>query len=624
MSKQFFHFTLGPVQTFVSQARRTRDLWAGSFLLSVLTGVAIKETLGQSTDNSILFPKPNKNFLDALAGKISIELPQQGNIPNRFKAEVSADFDPKKVTRAVQMAWQEITSNVLKQDLKYFKGWQDENQQIWDKQINFFWDMSWAITDDITDSSILDKRKNWRSHLQPVQYGTKCMIMAGYQELSAVSRPNAKKQKEFWHDLQKTIKSGKTDLRDGEMLCAISFVKRRFARNFSELNLTMPSGWKLTGWQVNYNVPSVQYMAAVHWIEQVLKSAKADNKVQVQVEQFFENAKSLIDRGETETKINCIEQQKERGIPPIENLDGGAFFSSVLENTQGAEKLQQSLNVLNKTTNVASSFYAILLMDGDSLGKHMSNQDSQNEISASLEKFTNKVDNIVKNNNGFLIYAGGDDVLALMPLEDALTCANELRLYYLYCFQSTKIPTTLSGAIEYVHIKTPLMTAIADAHPLLDDIAKDQTGRDSLAIRLQNPGNLTAQWSMPWAKVTDESGKIILESIASFIKENDKDTPNFSSKFIYSLRDKYAQFNFNGFSEQEIEDLILADYMQSSNSSTANLKNSRQLIQQLVSQMKPTFRVTDDKKTDSFKVDNQIKIDVGLIARFLAHKGVER
>ncbi|MBA5248658.1 MAG: hypothetical protein FE834_03865, partial [Gammaproteobacteria bacterium] len=27
------HFSLGPVQGFIGQARRTRDLWAGSFLL---------------------------------------------------------------------------------------------------------------------------------------------------------------------------------------------------------------------------------------------------------------------------------------------------------------------------------------------------------------------------------------------------------------------------------------------------------------------------------------------------------------------------------------------------------------------------------------------------------------
>lgn len=41
---QYFHITLGPVQGFVSQARRTRDFWAGSFLLSWLAAVAIKSS----------------------------------------------------------------------------------------------------------------------------------------------------------------------------------------------------------------------------------------------------------------------------------------------------------------------------------------------------------------------------------------------------------------------------------------------------------------------------------------------------------------------------------------------------------------------------------------------------
>ena len=36
---QTFQFTLGPVQGFVAQARRTRDFWAGSFILSWLSSV---------------------------------------------------------------------------------------------------------------------------------------------------------------------------------------------------------------------------------------------------------------------------------------------------------------------------------------------------------------------------------------------------------------------------------------------------------------------------------------------------------------------------------------------------------------------------------------------------------
>jgi hypothetical protein len=39
--RQVFRFHIGPVQGFIAQARRTRDLWAGSFLLSWLAAQAM-------------------------------------------------------------------------------------------------------------------------------------------------------------------------------------------------------------------------------------------------------------------------------------------------------------------------------------------------------------------------------------------------------------------------------------------------------------------------------------------------------------------------------------------------------------------------------------------------------
>ena len=44
MTERLLHFTLGPVQSFVAQARRTSDLWAGSLLLSWLAGQAMKRS----------------------------------------------------------------------------------------------------------------------------------------------------------------------------------------------------------------------------------------------------------------------------------------------------------------------------------------------------------------------------------------------------------------------------------------------------------------------------------------------------------------------------------------------------------------------------------------------------
>ncbi len=144
-----------------------------------------------------------------------------------------------------------------------------------------------------------------------------------------------------------------------------------------------------------------------------------------------------------------------------------------------------------------SPFYAVLLMDGDSLGKHMSEPSKQGLISAALNAFTGVVANIVSENNGFLIYAGGDDVLAVLPLEEAMDCALHLRHAYLQAFaeqrekayrDSPELEATLSGAIEYAHIKMPLTKVLRDAHGLLDGVAKDARGRDALAVRVWKPG----------------------------------------------------------------------------------------------------------------------------------------
>ena len=58
---RFLHFAIGPVQSFVGQARRTRDFFAGSFLLSWLAAVAMREV--QHHKGKILFPAPSEAFM---------------------------------------------------------------------------------------------------------------------------------------------------------------------------------------------------------------------------------------------------------------------------------------------------------------------------------------------------------------------------------------------------------------------------------------------------------------------------------------------------------------------------------------------------------------------------------
>src|SRR5690554_1267695 len=165
MAKQYFHLTIGPVQAFVAQARRTRDFWAGSFILSYLSSVAMSAVRQQQ--GKIEFPVPDENFLNWLESGSGDEgdKPKQGSVPNRFKAmevSVDEDFDPKAVVDAVQLAWYELAELVWKKDLSNIAGSDSPQREIWQRQINHFWEISWCLTEDASASNLLDRRKNWR------------------------------------------------------------------------------------------------------------------------------------------------------------------------------------------------------------------------------------------------------------------------------------------------------------------------------------------------------------------------------------------------------------------------------------------------------------------------------
>lgn len=270
-AQSIFQFTLGPVQGFVSQARRTRDFWAGSFILSWLSGVAmacIKEQGG-----NIEFPLPDDDYLSWLTTGTGEKRPQQGSIPNRFKAvqaTVPRDFHPEWVSEAVRGAWRALAETVWQGDLEGRVG--DATRVIWERQINQFWELSWVLSEQ-EEGNLLDRRKNWRSSVAPAEPGHKCMMMDGWQELSGVLKTNMGDVNAFWKKLRASGKKGmQTDLRDSEHLCALAFVKRRFARYFESVNYAMPDGkTRIFGWKVPSSVPSTSFLAAAPWIAEAIE-----------------------------------------------------------------------------------------------------------------------------------------------------------------------------------------------------------------------------------------------------------------------------------------------------------------------------------------------------------------
>lgn len=668
---QYFHFTLGPVQGFVAQARRTRDFWAGSFLLSWLSGVAMAAVRRQQ--GSIQFPVPPANYLEWIEGQCEGRPPRQGGIPNRFKsmrAQVTAEFDGHRVAMAVREAWQALAEHVWQCDrLDGVARFGSGTRAIWERQHRDFWDLSWVLTQDEHDSSVLDQRKNWRSHgFQMAEGGVKCMMMDGWQELSGAHRPGQhEKEQMFWQALRASGIGGiQTDLAEREQLCALAYVKRRFARHFATFEATLPgSGLRLKGWKLSPSVPSVAYMAAVHWLEALLRQGQPQ-----ELRELLHHAQTVsAERNEWDTQIRCLSEavpqwsssQAERQLLA---LDGQLFFEHVQLQPAAYGYDPHSMKAWRNALSdfghrhpglgAPSPFYAVLLMDGDSLGMHMSDPGKQTQISSALLNFTHgptpgqlgtvqgSVPEIVDRHNGFLIYAGGDDVLAILPLEDALACAAEVRQHYLRCFAHSGIETTISAAVEFAHVKTPLAQVLGDAHGLLDDVAKDGAGRDALAVQVWKTSGQVLQWAQPW-KVALQDGRsdapVVVQELAQRFDrpvrlDRTGHEVRFSSKFFFKIAEHFAVLNpADGknppiLTDAEAESLLAVDFWASADHREhLRLDDAVPLIRPLLAQCRPCQRRMENNRelpVERWHRSRRLEVDGALLVRFLATKGVDQ
>ena len=107
MSEHLLLVSLGPVQDFIAQARRTRDLWFGSHVLSEVSKAAAKAIAGH--DTTLVFPALDRGA-DALepcnqVRRAQGEMPY--NVANKLAAVVHAGADPGDVARAARAAARE-------------------------------------------------------------------------------------------------------------------------------------------------------------------------------------------------------------------------------------------------------------------------------------------------------------------------------------------------------------------------------------------------------------------------------------------------------------------------------------------------------------------------------------
>lgn len=267
MSEYLAIFQIGPVQEYISCAKRTQDFWAGSYILSYLSAVAIA-TVDNKLQNKIIYPVHDDDEL-VNAVKAKPEEPAEhdftsvkkyiGTLPNRFVAihderkKLIAILNESK--KNVIQAYQWLVSNVkLKLEKEAGKSCILDKKwnSIWERQSKDFIETCWAIYDINTSidyggnymnaERLFGSRKGIRDFKQIVpdgEPGEKCTLCGERQALIG----NTKLAKEFWKELVLSLVSSnyKYSFRENDRLCSTCVVKRLAPDIFFKASLSFPS-----------------------------------------------------------------------------------------------------------------------------------------------------------------------------------------------------------------------------------------------------------------------------------------------------------------------------------------------------------------------------------------------
>jgi len=95
MTSHLLALTVGPVQQFIAAARRTRDLWFGSYLLSEISKAAAKAVADEVGIDALIFPAP--------ASHVDLDRNTPLNVANIVLSEIG-DVDPSGVARKAKEA----------------------------------------------------------------------------------------------------------------------------------------------------------------------------------------------------------------------------------------------------------------------------------------------------------------------------------------------------------------------------------------------------------------------------------------------------------------------------------------------------------------------------------------
>lgn len=474
--------SIGPVQEFIASARRFRDLWFGSFLLSNVAEAAARALEGPQ--NTLIFPTSA-----SLARKGGRE--EAAKVANKLLAIVEGD--PKQWAGRAEFAAREALARLAE---KSFKALNAQQREMAEAQVRDLLEIQWVAVphtgtyaDDRRKAErLLAARKNTRDFVQPAwaRAGRPKSSLDGLRE--AVVDPKA---------LEPVIRR-ELGLRETENLCGVGILKR------------------LGGGQMR--VPSTSHMAAVGCLFDVT-TPEHRAAVEAAAGRLLQALKAAGLKGQE------VERHDEH--PVLGRLNGQVLYENRLkelfgEDTAGFEDASKAVRTFLQTVKDTGfrlhSYYALLKADGDHMGAAIGRMNSPGEhqrFSDDLEGFAHAAGDIVERHEGFLVFSGGDDVEALLPLHTVLPCARALADEFEqrmapHAGDGTK--PTLSVGVAIGHQLEP----VGDTRRRLEDAEKlAKEDRNALGLIIKKRGGTEQRLKGSWSTLDSRLGDWI-----SLHKEN--------------------------------------------------------------------------------------------------------
>ncbi|MBM4092742.1 MAG: type III-B CRISPR-associated protein Cas10/Cmr2, partial [Planctomycetes bacterium] len=345
------------------------------------------------------------------------------------------------------------------------------------------------------------------------EFPPKCSLLGSYEQMGPAGLDDSR---EFW---EQASKDDRLRLREGERFCAIALVKRFCGPWFFVDQLDLAAD--------DLRYEDTATVAAAKW----LKSA-------------------------------CIDPREIRRTHR-EHRWSGQWLHWPTPDFDPDDRCPQDIwdkIRSERRDSKAPAYYSVLMMDGDNLGDWLRGENSplvgeimhpdlvsyyrrlteRSDVPEDAKKFVHEglrtkrpvgpalhaaisealanfalhfVPNIVARHGGTLIYAGGDDVLALLPTTTSLACALELRDTFRADWKTDESThterllmgsrATVSAGLAVVHYKEDLRFALDEARKA-EKTAKD-AGRDALQITVCRRSGEHATALCPWGDNEDDS-----------------------------------------------------------------------------------------------------------------------